>query len=30
MQADITKAKNILGWIPTIDLKQWIKNYKNK
>lgn len=29
MQADITKAKNILGWSPTIDLKQWIKNYTN-
>lgn len=24
--ADITKAKKLLNWIPTIDLEQWLKN----
>ena len=26
--ADINKAKNILGWYPTIDLEKWLKNEK--
>ena len=30
MLADITKAKDILGWEPTINLEEWIINYVKK
>jgi len=28
--ADNTKARNVLGWNPTGDLPNWIKNYRNE
>lgn len=29
-KADITRAKNLLGWNPKTNLKEWINNQKNK